>query len=543
MKKIKLFFFKTCPKSGRIRGLRTDGRIRKAIFPAIGLLALLWFLFRVVPKPSRMLYPCQQAALPIALSFIAWISASSLGVLIVKHSQIYFNKKRWMLAAAICLLGLIVFGFGQVFPNASLWANILVSKDGLLTFKSNEPIGTAKGIYPGRVTWVRDTTATPWDGKTGKWWEEKNINEKALAKMVSSSLKALTGEKEEKKAWKRLFEYYNETHGRGKRGWKAGELVAVKINVNNTYEASDVDNDIDQSPQATRALLHQLIDIAGIAQKDIMVYDASVGWKIRALPDRIYKPLHAEFPQVRWMDGPGSPGREKPEWVANAITYTSPEVELGNELPKAVVESQYLINIALFKGHEFAGVTLCAKNHFGSIRYPQKDHGKYVTQMNGEKGDYSAFVDLMGCPNLGGKTMLYIVDGLYGMQTNIDAPQKPRDLWKHLFNGQWSASYFMSQDPVAIESVCLDFLFTEFQQDLGMSGAPWSKKGSSRNCDNYLIEAANGTNAKYGDYKPNGKKIGSLGVQEHWNNAKDKQYSRNLGRGKGIELVRIGDVK
>ena len=29
----------------------------------------------------------------------------------------------------------------------------------------------------------------------------------------------------------------------------------------------------------------------------------------------------------------------------------------------------------------------------------------------------------------------------------------------------------------------------------------------------------------------------SLGVHEHWNNPTDKQYSRNLGTGEGIELV------
>jgi hypothetical protein len=30
-----------------------------------------------------------------------------------------------------------------------------------------------------------------------------------------------------------------------------------------------------------------------------------------------------------------------------------------------------------------------------------------------------------------------------------------------------------------------------------------------------------------------------MGVHEHWNNAKDMQYSRNLGKNRGIELVRI----
>lgn len=155
-------------------------------------------------------------------------------------------------------------------------------------------------------------------------------------------------------------------------------------------------------------------------------------------------------------------------------------------------------------------------------------------------GSYSAFVDLMGSPNLGGKTMLYIVDGLYGMQTNVGNPQE-RDRWRRLFNGEWSASYFMSQDAVAIESVCLDFLLAEFQGELGFSGAKAFPKGASRHCDNYLIEAAKGTNAKYGPYMPNGLKIGSLGVHEHWNNATEKKYSRNLHpkKGKGIELVSV----
>ncbi len=55
-----------------------------------------------------------------------------------------------------------------------------------------------------------------------------------------------------------------------------------------------------------------------------------------------------------------------------------------------------------------------------------------------------------------------------------------------------------------------------------------------------MIEAARGTNAALGAYKPNGKEIGSLGVHEHWNNAKDKKYSRNLSsKGKGIELFAV----
>jgi hypothetical protein len=39
--------------------------------------------------------------------------------------------------------------------------------------------------------------------------------------------------------------------------------------------------------------------------------------------------------------------------------------------------------------------------------------------------------------------------------------------------------------------------------------------------------------------KPNEKPIGSLGVHEHWNNPKDKQYSRSLqSKDKNSELFR-----
>ena len=187
-----------------------------------------------------------------------------------------------------------------------------------------------------------------------------------------------------------------------------------------------------------------------------------------------------------------------------------------------------------------SGVTLCAKNHFGSIKFPQKDHPKYVTPMHRQITDYSAYVDLMGSPNLGGKTMLYIVDGIYGMATNVGEPKSARDRFTKLFKDEWSSCYFMSQDPVAIDSVCLDFLRSEFQPILGFSGNMAFPLGAIRNCDNYLHEAARGINAHLGPYKPNGVVIGSLGVHEHWNNAHDQQYSRNLSpRGTGIELLKV----
>ena len=78
--KIKKWFFKTCPKSGRIVGINKKNVVLKICFPLFGLAALIWFLIRVVPKPSRIEYPCQQIAAPIAFSFVAFPSVLYGGV-------------------------------------------------------------------------------------------------------------------------------------------------------------------------------------------------------------------------------------------------------------------------------------------------------------------------------------------------------------------------------------------------------------------------------------------------------------------------------
>jgi parallel beta-helix repeat protein len=58
--------------------------------------------------------------------------------------------------------------------------------------------------------------------------------------------------------------------------------------------------------------------------------------------------------------------------------------------------------------------------------------------------------------------------------------------------------------------------------------------------ENYLHEAAMADNPPSGtiyDPEGDGTPLTSLGVHEHWNNAVEKKYSRNLGTGDGIELV------
>jgi gluconolactonase len=139
----------------------------------------------------------------------------------------------------------------------------------------------------------------------------------------------------------------------------------------------------------------------------------------------------------------------------------------------------------------------------------------------------------MGHAHIGGKTVLYLIDGLYCGIHPVDMEKGPRRWKSHPFNGDWTSSLLASQDPVAIDSVGFDFLHAEYEDHPRKVGV-----------DDFLHEAAQVDKPASGtfydpDHSGNIKRLASLGVHEHWNNPKDKKYSRNLGTGKGIELVAV----
>ena len=211
-------------------------------------------------------------------------------------------------------------------------------------------------------------------------------------------------------------------------------------------------------------------------------------------------------------------------------------------LPTCITDANYIINIASLKGHARAGITLCAKNHFGS--HCREDAGHLheglvspdrVSQTRTGMGLYRVQVDLMGHKFLGGNTVLNVVDGLWAGPESVEKPEK----WIIApFNNDYTSSIFASQDQVALESVCLDFLKTEYTQ----ANHPDDYWPQMDGVDDYLHQAADSNNWPADiNYDPenDGTLIGSLGVHEHWNDANNKQYTRNLDpvNGQGIELV------
>jgi hypothetical protein len=206
--------------------------------------------------------------------------------------------------------------------------------------------------------------------------------------------------------------------------------------------------------------------------------------------------------------------------------------------------------VAVLKSHGAAGVSLTAKLNFGNIGRNGAGHLHYSHVANRREGTptntgyhkYRVFVDLMGSQYLGQNTLIWFIEALFGGgASEIKGPVK---YFMSPFNNDWSNSLFMSLDPVAIESVGYDFLRTEWDgvHKHDPVNNEWENMPNMYGVDDYLHQAADSANWPEGiiyDPDNSGKPLPSLGVHEHWNNPVDKQYSRNLGTGKGIELVSI----
>jgi hypothetical protein len=525
-----------CPKTGKFSARGQKGRWVIWLFPFTGFVALIWFLVRVLPKPSRATYPCQRVAFPLASGFIIWLLGLAGSLSALRKAKRYRTQARFVLYAVFIAVS---FGF--------VWLALSTTEEKVTlaaSQTSNDPIGVAKGVHPGRVVWIHDPNATDWDGYSSPehWYDDNHTDQAVVDMMVSRAVRGLAGESVDAAAWDSIFRNFNRSRGKGDVGYTAGEKIAIKINNTMCYNAntstfeqrSGNKNRIDNSPQMTVSLLDQLVNLVGVDEADITIGDPG-----RIMPNFYYNIVHTRFPNVCYMASHGGRGRTQSTF-SKVEFHWSTSAAYGKRqdyIPRSFAEADYMINFAILKTHDSGGITVCGKNHYGSLlrnpdrtlrgqRYDYYDmHSSLPVNRRG-MGHYRALVDLMGHPELGAKTVLYLVDGLFAGRNWDSQPVK----WNMApFYGDWPSSVFVSQDPVAIDSVCYDFLRTE-----------WDDYPYPDGTDDYLQEAALADYPPSGTfYNPNKDGVGltSQGVHEHWNNSWLKQYSRNLGIGEGIELT------
>jgi len=523
-------------KMGKFSARKQKGRWLIWLFPLAGFVAFIWFLVRVIPKPSRATYPCQRVAFPLASGFIIWLLGLAGSVSAFRKAKRYRAQARFVLCAVFIAASV---GFVWLALSSTEEKMTLAAEQ-----TPNDPIGVAQGVQPGRVVWIHDPNATDWDGYSSPehWYDDNHTDQAVVDRMISRAIRGLAGEDSDAAAWDAIFRNFNLRRGKGDVGYTAGEKIAIKINNTMCYNANtstfeqqnNNKNRIDNSPQLTISLLDQLVNVVGMDEADITIGDPG-----RIFPNFYYNIVYPRFPNVCYLAAYGGHGRTESTF-SNVKFYWSTSAANGKRqdyIPRSFAEADYMINFAILKSHDSGGITVCGKNHYGSLlrnpdrtlrgqRYDYYDMHSSLPVYRRGMGYYRALVDLMGHPELGGKTVLYLVDGLFAGQNWDSQPVK----WNMApFYDDWPSSVFVSQDPVAIDSVCCDFLQAEWDDYPHYDGA-----------DDYLHEAALADNPPSGTfYDPNNDGIGlaSQGTHEHWNDSLLKQYSRNLGVGEGIELT------
>ena len=310
----------------------TAGKLARLSAAIVGLSALVWFLLRVIPKPSRATYPCQRAAFPIASAFVVWLCASMAGIFSLATLRQLVRRYRWA-AVSLCAVTLAAAGVWLAHSRAIAAAEIATRYD-FQPKQRNVPLGVARGVFPGRVVWARDPKAAHWTGHiestTDQWWMESSTDQARVDAMLSTTLRKLTGASSDDQAWKTIFTYYNgRAHGVEDRGYRAGEIVAVKVNLNNS-SVQGPGNVVNVSPHVALAMVRQLVNNAHVPPADIIVYDAR-----RDIYPGLLTKIWSEYRDVRFVQAdppdPAQPknaaygnyhGLEAAQWV-EGVSYSA----------------------------------------------------------------------------------------------------------------------------------------------------------------------------------------------------------------------------
>lgn len=136
-----------------VRFIKHDIKKKKWYIAGVGAIALIWFIIRVIPKPQRATYPCQQAAFPIASAFVIWISGTIASKTLFKRAKLAFvhqqhTRSILLGGVAITIFMASVF-FSQIYETTAI---------GISTRKLEQ---SGESLYLRQQSAVETDTVTP----------------------------------------------------------------------------------------------------------------------------------------------------------------------------------------------------------------------------------------------------------------------------------------------------------------------------------------------------------------------------------------------
>lgn len=391
---------------------------------AVGLISLVWFVLRVGTKPSRIQYPCQRVAAPLASGFVIYLAGMLSSVFVYSRYRTLIRKmSRRAALACLCLGAFAVVAFLGVRVKDALGIS--------------DPVHTHPPIGAGTPTVVSvyDENATNWSGQSYYW---NYVNQSTVNTMMTRAITALTGTATTNQAWLDILPSYS-----------SGDTIAIKVNFNNEGDATD----LNSLPQPVIALINQL-KLFGFAESDITVYDTSrrIGHASTNSIHYFFRNLiESTFPGVAIVDK-DTPNRLSTNQFS---TYSTIDGIVSTPYARILDDVDYLINMPIMRAHGGAGITLGFKNHYGSIE--RITFGGGVEPLHDGLGlthpGYSdtgvPMVELNSLSVIRNKTVLVVGDGIYSHSySNTQPPNLNPEV------------ILMSKDPVAADSVMFDYLHT-----------------------------------------------------------------------------------
>lgn len=264
-----------------------------------------------------------------------------------------------------------------------------------------------------------------------------NINQPVVQIMMDTSIKALTGISNVGEAWKSIFP-----------GIGSNSVIGIKVNC--------INSSLPSHPKFVNCIVNGLTQMQFSGNSfnpyNIIIWDRTDG----DLQGSGYTINYNTPNQVRCFGtdhtGVGYDNTCPLTIQSSSGTYT----RYPSRILSLMID--YLIDVAVLKNHGTAQVTLCLKNHYGSINNPGGlPHSNYCTpeipSMNQQIRDVVT-------PNNIQK--IFIVDALFGDVTN--GPGGSPNCNPKLL--------LMSQDPVACDYRGWQIINIE-RQNLGQSPIPW----------------------------------------------------------------------
>jgi hypothetical protein len=98
----------------------------KITFIIVGLVSVVWFLVRVIPKPQRATYPCVRATAPWASAFVIYILGISASAFSFKRFGKHIKNSRYALAMVFVLAGATIAFVTIPFSQSSGKAAVLI---------------------------------------------------------------------------------------------------------------------------------------------------------------------------------------------------------------------------------------------------------------------------------------------------------------------------------------------------------------------------------------------------------------------------------